>query len=106
MKKFIIAAFLIAGGYGIANAQAKEKTKVTSATPAVTATPAKVKTAKASASTADIQKSAIKPTLKKDGTPDIRYKENKVAAKKTLIGPAKKDGTPDMRYKKNKVEKK
>ena len=38
--------------------------------------------------------------LKKDGTPDMRYKENKEAAKKT--GPTKKDGTPDMRYKENK----
>jgi len=38
--------------------------------------------------------------LKKDGTPDMRYKANKEAAKKK--GPLKKDGTPDMRYKKNK----
>ena len=38
---------------------------------------------------------------KKDGTPDMRYKENKDAAK-----PApkhlKKDGTPDKRYSENK----
>ena len=38
--------------------------------------------------------------LKKDGTPDMRYKANKDAAKPT--GPLKKDGTPDMRYKANK----
>jgi hypothetical protein len=31
--------------------------------------------------------------LKKDGTPDKRYKANKA--------PLKKDGTPDMRYKVN-----
>ena len=31
--------------------------------------------------------------LKKDGTPDKRYKSNKA--------PLKKDGTPDMRYKVN-----
>ena len=43
------------------------------------------------------------PKLKKDGTPDMRYKENKEAAKKT--GPTKKDGTPDMRYKENKTKK-
>ena len=47
-------------------------------------------------------KTEAKPTgkMKKDGTPDMRYKENKEAAK-----PApklKKDGTPDMRYKDNK----
>ena len=35
--------------------------------------------------------------LKKDGTPDKRFKENKPAK-----GPLKKDGTPDMRYKANK----
>jgi hypothetical protein len=33
------------------------------------------------------------PVLKKDGTPDKRYKENQKL---------KKDGTPDMRYKENK----
>ena len=39
--------------------------------------------------------------MKKDGTPDMRAKENKAAAKKSA-GPLKKDGTPDMRYKANK----
>lgn len=39
--------------------------------------------------------------LKKDGTPDMRYKENKEAAAKPA-GPLKKDGTPDRRYKENK----
>ncbi len=39
------------------------------------------------------------PKMKKDGTPDKRYKENN--------GPKlKKDGTPDMRYKENKAAKK
>lgn len=35
--------------------------------------------------------------LKKDGTPDKRFKENKEAK-----GPLKKDGTPDKRFKSNK----
>ncbi|WP_428329701.1 hypothetical protein [Mucilaginibacter sp.] len=35
--------------------------------------------------------------LKKDGTPDKRFKANKKPA-----GPLKKDGTADMRYKANK----
>ncbi len=35
--------------------------------------------------------------LKKDGTPDKRFKENKKPA-----GPLKKDGTPDMRHNANK----
>lgn len=40
---------------------------------------------------------------KKDGTPDMRYKENK--NKKDTVkakGPLKKDGTPDKRFKANK----
>ena len=42
--------------------------------------------------------------LKKDGTPDKRYKENKEA--KQPATPTKKDGTPDKRYKENKTKKK
>ena len=41
--------------------------------------------------------------MKKDGTPDKRYKENKAAAAE---GPKKKDGTPDKRYKANKTAEK
>lgn len=41
---------------------------------------------------------AANAPLKKDGTPDKRYKVNKTDIK----GPVKKDGTPDMRYKSNK----
>lgn len=37
------------------------------------------------------------PKLKKDGTPDKRFKDNK-----KVEGPLKKDGTPDKRYKSNK----
>jgi len=41
--------------------------------------------------------------VKKDGTPDMRFKTNKEAAKATTpAGPLKKDGTPDMRHKANK----
>ena len=45
-----------------------------------------------------------KSGLKKDGTPDMRMKENKVAAKTATAGPKKKDGTLDMRYKSNKAK--
>ena len=48
--------------------------------------------------------------LKKDGTPDMRYKENKSASHSSYSSPSssstihlKKDGTPDMRYKENKA---
>ncbi|MFT4202965.1 MAG: hypothetical protein QM610_03545 [Chitinophagaceae bacterium] len=39
--------------------------------------------------------------VKKDGTPDKRYKENKKAAADS-VKHLKKDGTPDKRYKENK----
>lgn len=39
--------------------------------------------------------------MKADGTPDMRYKDNK--GKAAAAGPLKKDGTPDMRYKANKT---
>jgi hypothetical protein len=45
-------------------------------------------------------------TLKKDGTPDMRLKENKAKAVTKAVVPVKKDGTPDMRYKANKTAKK
>jgi hypothetical protein len=54
--------------------------------PAATKKPAKAKTTQQD----------TKP-LKKDGTPDKRFKENKETA-----GPKKKDGTADLRYKANK----
>ena len=60
---------------------------------------------KAEAKKAETKQEATTPStsgqkLKKDGTPDMRYKENKEAAKPA--GPTKKDGTPDMRHKANK----
>ena len=45
------------------------------------------------------------PGNKKDGTPDMRLKENKMKKAETKpTGPTKKDGTPDMRYKENKKD--
>ncbi len=41
--------------------------------------------------------------VKNDGTPDMRYKENKEMKKDAK--PMKKDGTPDMRHKANKMKK-
>ena len=43
------------------------------------------------------KKEEAKAPLKKDGTPDKRFKENKEAK-----APLKKDGTPDKRFKENK----
>ena len=50
---------------------------------------------------ADAPKEEKQTKLKKDGTPDMRYAENKKKADKPA-GPLKKDGTPDMRHKANK----
>ena len=48
------------------------------------------------------KKSVNAVKLKADGTPDMRYAENK-AKKVVVAGPKKKDGTADMRYKVNKA---
>ena len=94
MKKIFLIVNLLLACAGISFAQttparAKDKdakSKTMATTPARTAA------------------TAPGPT-KKDGTPDMRYKANKDAAK-TPPQHLKKDGTPDMRYKENKKENK
>ena len=108
MKKLLLTAVLFAGFTGISNAQTQKKEekktevkmapaptaakpatikKTTSVTPAIKVTPAASPVAVERAN----NHSAV--VMKKDGTPDKRFKK----AKKL-----KKDGTPDMRYKNNK----
>jgi len=65
------------------------------ATPAVAKTPA---TTKSTVTTKTVAKTNATTPLKKDGTPDKRFKTNQDVA----AGPLKKDGTADMRYKANK----
>jgi hypothetical protein len=43
--------------------------------------------------------------MKADGTPDMRYSENKTSSTQVTTGPKKADGTADMRYKSNKSTK-
>lgn len=64
---------------------------------------AKAETAPASTAPTAVKASTVKTStkVKTDGTPDMRYKENKVA--KTAAGPKKADGTADMRFKANKT---
>lgn len=57
------------------------------------------KVAPATAATAP---STAKPAVKKDGSPDMRYKANKDSAKVAKPAHVKKDGTADKRYKENK----
>jgi hypothetical protein len=120
MKKVLVAliALLVINVSGMAQAattpvkKAEDKMKAVPAKPTVAApakvvempkslskTPPAVQTPKAVvAKTPTAKPAAAAPatpvTLKKDGTPDKRYK--------TATGPTKKDGTPDLRFKKNK----
>lgn len=88
MKKILVAltAFLCMSSFASAQTKKPEKAKTATTKPVAKKT----------------EKPAVAPT-KKDGTPDMRYKANKEAAK-AKPGPTKKDGTPDMRYKANKTD--
>ena len=85
MKKLLIAACLFVGFALTTTAQTKPAKKTTTTT-----------------TKSDTTKTATH--LKADGTPDMRYKDNKEAAKPKPAGPTKADGTPDMRYKANKTD--
>lgn len=87
MKKIIIAILFLIGSFSFANAQTKTKAVNKKATTTTAATNVK-------------GEKSTTTHLKKDGTADKRFKENKTKA--TAAGPMKKNGTPDMRYKANK----
>jgi len=89
MKKLLLTLTAFVCMIGMSVAQTKTDAK---------AAPAKAATAAKTVAPAKAEKAAA-PT-KKDGTPDMRFKENKETAKPAA--PTKKDGTPDMRYKENK----
>ena len=94
MRKIFLAFIFLIGSSVYSHAQA---------TPAQ-ATLAKAKKPTTTSTTAATTKPSTSATpVKKDGTPDMRYKSNKDAAKAV---PAtihtKKDGTADKRYKENK----
>lgn len=95
MKKIITALLIFIGTFAFMSANAQQKK------------PAKKSTVTAKAKTSQKKVEFKKPEttgktmMKKNGTPDMRYKANKEAAKKSA-GPLKKNGTPDMRYKANK----
>ncbi|MGV4414981.1 hypothetical protein [Chryseobacterium sp. T1] len=94
MKNLLTALSLVLG-LGFASAQSThpstaKQTPVKVSQEAKKAEPAKQAKA-VDAKAAPTKSDAVK--LKKDGTPDKRYKENQKL---------KKDGTPDKRYKQNK----
>jgi len=96
MKKIILAALVLLFGTGIGFAQQapaktqQEKTKHVKKE----ATAAKTKASPSTQPAAATAATAATP-VKKDGTPDKRYKQNKHL---------KKDGTPDKRFKGNKQQ--
>ncbi|MEO8768582.1 MAG: hypothetical protein ABI402_00800 [Ferruginibacter sp.] len=110
MKKVILAVFSLLSISIASHAQDAAKkapaadTKMKAAAPAEKKESAKVvpmaktKTAKAAPAASPAATATATP-MKKDGTPDKRYK-----AKTAAAGPTKKDGTPDMRYKENKAK--
>jgi len=118
MKKILIICLLMVGFAGIAAAQTTDSKKHTTVkSPANKADKKTTTTVQSSSKTTNTQPTttANKETVaspnanpgekkNKNGTPDMRYKENKVAAKAT--GPKKKNGTRDMRYKVNKEKQK
>ena len=111
MKKLLMALSIMLGFATIASAQTgakKTETKTVAVKPV--AAPAKVVAMDKTTAKPAAAKTAAKPAtasatgkpVKADGTPDMRYKENKTAAAKpAAAGPKKADGTPDMRYKEN-----
>ena len=111
MKKIILASFAALFMAATASAQTTKesaaKGKTVQAQPATAPKPAQ-SPGNVNA-TSKPSKQVAKPVpavnqdkkVKKDGTLDMRYKENKEAEKKP-IAPTKKDGTPDMRFKENK----
>ena len=112
MKKLILASAMMIGliSFSFAQTAAKpaksEKAKTEVAKPAAkpvakAATPAKAYKPAAKAATPAAVPATDKngTVLKKDGTPDKRYKDARPVAK----GPLKKDGTPDKRFKENKI---
>lgn len=97
MKKIILAALVLLLGTGIGFAQqAPAKTTQDKAKHAKKeATAVKPKSSTSEQHVASAATSTSSTHLKKDGTPDKRYKQNKHL---------KKDGTPDKRFKSNKQQ--
>ena len=98
MKKLIIAIIAFTGLSVAGIAQAVPAKKADPKIKVVTKTaPTKYKIVAVNKPVPAIKTNAAAP-LKKDGTPDKRFKAVTVIA----AGPLKKDGTPDMRYQANK----
>lgn len=100
MKKVLSLIAIAAFGLSTAFAQVAAPAATAKKSVKQTAKVVKKETKAAVANKADVKAktTAAGVVLKKDGTPDKRYK-----AVGKAVGPTKKDGTPDMRYKANKA---
>ena len=96
MKKLLSLIAIAAFGLSTAFAQTPAAKQVSKKEVKTTTAPVKAGT-KTEAKTTTVSK------VKADGTPDMRFKENKAKAVTKVAGPTKKDGTADMRYKANKA---
>ncbi len=112
MKKLLMALVAVIGlsvcSFAQVAAPAKEKPKAAVTTKHTQKHPAKAEVKQSTATTSTTTTTATTPAttkgmVKKNGTPDMRYKANKAAAKsQPATTHLKKNGTPDKRYKENK----
>lgn len=117
MKKLLMALVAVVGlsvcSFAQVAAPAKEKPKTAVTTKHTQKHPAKAEVKQSTATTSTTTTTTTTPApapakgmVKKNGTPDMRYKANKEAAKTqtttTTTVHLKKNGTPDRRYKENK----
>jgi LAS superfamily LD-carboxypeptidase LdcB len=107
MKKlaFLLAVVFLSVSVFGQTATTKDPVKTTKTTqvkhtPKTDVAANQTKTTKTVADTTKAKVVTKKDGLKKDGTPDKRFKDNKTT--KPAAGPLKKDGTKDMRFKANK----
>ncbi|UKT63615.1 hypothetical protein [Pedobacter mucosus] len=100
MKKLLsliaIAAFGLTTAFAQTPATTTQTKKVAKKEVKSTTAPAK-----ADAKKVETKTTTTASKVKADGTPDMRFKDNKAVTK--VAGPTKKDGTADMRYKANKT---
>ena len=96
---FIVTALFALNAFSFAQTKEKEKAK-----PGKVQMTTKTGTPKITDKAAGATGNVTVTKVKKDGTADMRYKENKEAPKITPNNSThvKKDGTPDKRYKENK----
>ncbi len=102
MKKLLSLIAIAALGLTTAFAQTPATTTQTKkvAKKEVKSTMAPAKTA---VKKVEVKTNTTVTKVKADGTPDMRFKDNKAKSVTKVAGPVKKDGTADMRYKANKT---